>query len=296
MPNFAYTLPARALPAPGAGLSRASTAPSGPGASRAASLGRAASGPAPAAGGPGRQGSLLALYVTEPVITLVAGLLKGDHTVAQALSHGDFGLGTLDQLDGEVVVLNGVAYHQNETGTHQLLGHERSPFMTVTWFDRAYATSAQLAAADSFDTLQAQLLDAWGSRNCVFAVRITGKLPTLRVRVVCKQPDGTPLVEAAAKQLVFNLREEEGDLVGFWCPPYSGPGIQVPGFHLHYLSADRQRGGHVLQLSLAPGAAAQWVEIHRCIVDLPSSDAFMHHSLNMERVKEELHAAEADHT
>jgi hypothetical protein len=76
MPNFAYTLPARALPAPGAGLSRASTAPSGPGASRAASLGRAASGPAPAAGGPGRQGSLLALYVTEPVITLVAGLLK----------------------------------------------------------------------------------------------------------------------------------------------------------------------------------------------------------------------------
>jgi hypothetical protein len=159
-------------------------------------------------------------------------------------------------LDPKVVVLNGVAYHQNETGTHQLLGHERSPFMTVTWFgegvlstarpgpgvgwhmdlargkgqhvlrytmlalqaswasrrgasreelwahvtgashffslgvpprplhtsrppcraaDRAYATSAQLAAADSFDTLQAQLLDAWGSRNCVFAVRITGE-------------------------------------------------------------------------------------------------------------------------
>jgi hypothetical protein len=31
-------------------------------------------------------------------------------------------------------------------------------------------------------------------------------------------------------------------------------------------------------------------------VDLPSTDAFMHHNLNMERVKEQLHAAEADHT
>jgi hypothetical protein len=138
--------------------------------------------------------------------------------------------------------------------------------------------------------------------------RPPGKLPTLRVRAVCKQPDGTPLIEAAARQLVFDTRDEEGDLVGaarsgraawrragpaavrpvtapransraarppgraapgcppppqvgFWCPPYSGPGIQVPGFHLHYLSADKQRGGHVLQLSLAPGATARWIEV-----------------------------------
>jgi hypothetical protein len=132
-----------------AGLSRAGTARGSGPAPRAASLGRAGSGPAPAVA-PARQGSLLALYVTEPIITLVAGLLKargagggraglgrgspssmrpcggrppaadlrlflppprfgpqGDHTVAQALSHGDFGLGTLDQLDGEVAGLGG---------------------------------------------------------------------------------------------------------------------------------------------------------------------------------------------
>ncbi|KAI8476035.1 MAG: alpha-acetolactate decarboxylase [Monoraphidium minutum] len=244
---------------------------------------------------PDRQGSLLALYVTDPIITLVAGLLKGDHTVSQALSHGDFGLGTLDQLDGEVVVLDGVAYHQNEDGTKVLSGSEPSPFMTVTWFDKTRATEVQLAPAADFDSLQRQLLATFRTENCVYAIRITGKLPTLRVRAVCKQPDGTPLIEAAAKQHVFDLAGEEGDLVGFWCPYYTGPGLQVPGFHLHYLSADRTRGGHVLQLSMAEGTA-QWIEIHRCIVDLPSNDAFMHHSLNMERAREELHAAEQDHS
>lgn len=141
--------------------------------------------------------------------------------------------------------------------------------------------------------------------------------------------------------------------VGFYCPVYYGPGIQVPGFHLHYISKDRARGGHVLQLSLesgtaqiievrraafgaprrqgrvaagrhgacaatpavartyqllllktniAPSQASQSLhapslpQIHRSIVDLPSSDAFMHHDLNLERARSELHAAEQDHS
>ncbi|KIZ07891.1 alpha-acetolactate decarboxylase [Monoraphidium neglectum] len=273
-----------------------------------------------------RQGTLLALYVTDPIITLVAGLLKGDHTVAQALTHGDFGLGTLDQLDGEgspsatplgiavygspsapnalgsaardeqasVVVLDGVAYHQNESGTRVLSGNEPSPFMTVTWFDKTRAATTQLQPAADFAALQTQLLATFRTENCVYAIRIRGKLPTLRMRAVCKQPEGTRLAEAAAKQHVFDLKDEEGDLVGFWCPAYSGPGIQVPGFHLHYISADRARGGHVLQLSLEQ-AEAQSIEIHRCIVDLPSNEAFMRHDLNMDHARAELHAAEQDH-
>lgn len=129
--------------------------------------------------------------------------------------------------------------------------------------DNARARETRLEAAPDLAALQRQLLATFRSRNCVYAVRVTGRLPSLRVRAVCKQPDGTPLVEAAARQLVFDLSGEEGDLVGFWCPSFSGPGIQVPGFHLHYISADRRRGGHVLALSAAEGAVARCIEVGR---------------------------------
>jgi len=40
-------------------------------------------------------------------------------------------------LSSEVVVLDGVAYHQGANGVKVLKGDERTPFMTVTLFDKS---------------------------------------------------------------------------------------------------------------------------------------------------------------
>ena len=47
------------------------------------------------------------LFQTSTVQALLAGAYDGDVTLAEILEHGDLGLGTLDGLDGELIVLDG---------------------------------------------------------------------------------------------------------------------------------------------------------------------------------------------
>jgi acetolactate decarboxylase len=58
--------------------------------------------------------------------------------------------------------------------------------------------------------------------------------------------EGVPLVQAAAVQPEFQFQDISGTLVGFWTPEYAKT-LNVPGYHLHFISADRARGGHLLQ-------------------------------------------------
>ena len=47
------------------------------------------------------------------------------------------------------------------------------------------------------------------------------------------------------KQSVFEYNDIEGTIVGFYFPA-SLQGANVAGYHFHFLSADRKKGGHVL--------------------------------------------------
>ena len=149
----------------------------------------------------------------------------------------------------------------------------------------------------------------------------------LRGRAVCRVADGTRLKDAAQHQALFQLEGEEGDLVGFWSPEFIGASINEPGYHFHYVSADRARGGHVLNVSVDAGALAQVVEvrafdamrdercrcssaavqlthiptlhkhkkqIHRCTLDMPFSDAFMTRQLLLKGLDEDLKAAQGE--
>ncbi len=46
--------------------------------------------------------------------------------------------------------------------------------------------------------------------------------------------EGVPLVEAAARQIEFNLKEVRGTLIEFRSPRYLKE-ILVAGYHLHFL-------------------------------------------------------------
>jgi len=77
-----------------------------------------------------------------------------------------------------------------------------------------------------------------------------------------------PLAEVIGEQHVFELNDVAGTIVGFRFPAYS-EGIEVSGYHLHFISEDRARGGHVLECTAGPGRAAidPSADLH---VELPS--------------------------
>ncbi|MFM8238735.1 MAG: acetolactate decarboxylase [Actinomycetota bacterium] len=192
---------------------------------------------------------------------IVEGLYQGCVSVGDLRRHGDLGLGTFEDLDGEMILIDGHCYQARSDGTvTEASDDELTPFASVVSFvaDQTHA----LSSVTSWDDLQAQLNGLRTSANAIVAFRATGVFDAIKVRTACKHESGTDLVSAVADQAIFDFAQIEGSLVGFWSPEYT-QAIAIAGYHLHFISADRQHGGHVLDLT----ARNLPVEVHQ-VTDL----------------------------
>jgi acetolactate decarboxylase len=118
--------------------------------------------------------------------------------------------------------------------------------------------------------------------NLFYAVRVDGHFASVTTRSVPRQDRPyPPLVEVAKTQPVFRLEEVSGTLAGFRLPDLVR-GLNVPGFHLHFLTADRQAGGHVLDLVLTRGELAIDTSA-RFHLELPTDPTFLHADLGRDR-------------
>ncbi len=185
------------------------------------------------------------VFLCAPVNALVEGLYEQKIPFTRIKQHGDFGLGTFDNLDGEMVMLDGQIYQISATGeVHRVDESACTPFACVTFYRPL--SQDRLAAEMPFADFQTWLKGLLPSPNVFFALRIEGRFASIKVRSVPKQENYRPLVEVARDQPVFTFTDIEGTLAGFYTPGFLGS-VSVPGLHLHFLSADRRRGGHLLE-------------------------------------------------
>ena len=185
------------------------------------------------------------LHVTAPVNALVEGIYQEDSAMAEVLAHGDFGIGTFNDLDGEMVVLEGRVYQLRADGiAYAVRADTRTPFACVTFFS-PYSFDDIDKALD-YRGLLAVLDRLLPSKNMLYAIRIDGAFDTVRTRSVPRQEAYRPLVEVAREQPEFDFENVNGTLVGFWTPHFL-QSIAVPGYHFHFLTQDRTRGGHLLE-------------------------------------------------
>jgi acetolactate decarboxylase len=185
------------------------------------------------------------VYLCAPVNALVEGIYEEKIPFTQIKQHGDFGLGTFDDLDGEMVMLDGQIYRITAEGRVQQVDERAlTPFACVTFYSPSShdELNTELSHADFQEWLQGLL----PSPNIFYAIRSEGRFASMRVRSVPKQDNYRPLVEVAKEQPVFTFTDIEGSLVGFFTPAFVSS-LNVPGFHLHFLSADQQHGGHLLE-------------------------------------------------
>jgi len=185
------------------------------------------------------------LFQASTIGALLEGAYDGDLSFAELAEHGDFGLGTLNGLDGEMIAIDGRFYRADVDGeVGEVEASARTPFAVVTRFEPAI--DRRLDGPLDHETLLARLdtLIPPGAASC--AVRLDGCFELVRARSVPRQrPPYQPLTEVVAEQHVFELEDVEGTMLGFRFPDYV-EGIEVSGYHLHFISADRRRGGHVL--------------------------------------------------
>lgn len=204
---------------------------------------------------------------------LVKGIYDGACTFETLKKHGDFGIGTLDDLDGEMLALDGQFFQITSDGeVHSVSDKAETPFSAVTFFKSD--KSANLGKMDSLAALQTQLDAASTSQNLFHAIRITGEFSMMSLRSVPKQTlPYVPLPEAVKHQALFKLANVRGTLVGFRCPPFV-KGINVPGYHFHFISEDRKSGGHVLDCTVS-AATADLDVLENLKVLLPQDEPFL---------------------
>jgi acetolactate decarboxylase len=176
---------------------------------------------------------------------LMVGQYEGVMPIPELSRYGDFGVGTLDHLDGELIVLDGRAYQVRGDGVVASVGSDRStPFAVVTPF----ASDGEFSwpGVGSLSELDTRLNDALPQKNSFLAVRVDGRFASITLRSVKRQePPYRPLADVAKSQSVWTREDLSGTLVGIRCPAWV-KGLNVPGYHWHFLSDDRKIGGHVL--------------------------------------------------
>jgi acetolactate decarboxylase len=192
------------------------------------------------------------IYQTSTMGALLNGIYEGDVTIRELLRHGDFGLGTFNRLDGEMLVLDGVCYQLRSDGSATIADlDELTPFAAVTWFDpdRTLDVSAPCDRA----ALKARIDEALQSTNLMVAIRVTGHFDSIRTRTVTEQhPPYRAFTEATGDQQEVTFTDVDGTLAGFRMPDYE-QGIAVAGYHSHFIDTDRKHGGHTLDYELSRG-------------------------------------------
>lgn len=195
------------------------------------------------------------LYQVATINALEQGQLAGQLTYGELEEHGDFGVGTFTALDGEMVALDGDFYQVRTDGkAHEVDDDMLVPFAAVVFFDPDLTEPVDDSL--SCQDLQARIDVILPSDSAAYAIEVEGQFSAVTTRSVPAQEQPYPsLSEAVEQQVEFDLGAVEGSLVGFRLPSYM-EGANAPGYHFHFITDDRQAGGHVLSCQ------AGGVEVH----------------------------------
>ena len=221
-------------------------------------------------------------------VSLLQGLSYGDYTgsipVEELKRHGDTGIGTFHRLNGELILLDGEVYRAAGDGSIEAVSEEETiPFAVVTFLDGSVTKSLQ--EISDFTALCAELdkLVQQRGKNQFYMVRIDGSFREMNVRSVYAQEEPyRRLAEVLInEQTLFDYENIEGTMVGLYCPPYMSS-LNAVGWHLHFISKDKTKGGHVLGLNLADGVLT-WSDINAFEVQLPQSRQFSEFDLTVDQ-------------
>lgn len=213
------------------------------------------------------------LYQVSTIDALMQGVFEGVQPVGEMKKNGDFGIGTFEALDGEMIVLDGVVYQvKADGGVYPVSDSDTTPFATVTYFNRDFSLTT--GQSMNFSEFSKDMSIRLPSQNMIYAVQMHGTFPYMKVRAIpAQQKPYPPLSEAAKNQSVYTYTDSTGSVIGFYTPVFF-KGLNVAGYHLHYLSDDRHTGGHILDFTIPANTTADYDVTPAFAMPLPTSGAF----------------------
>lgn len=209
----------------------------------------------------------------------INGLYEGSLPVGSLKAMGDFGIGAPDLIDGELTIYNGKAYQTRWNGlTTEAPDSLKTPFAFVSYF------KPQITFTISGITSQALILEHIDqylkNKNGMYAIRISGNFNHVKTRAfpqVTAKPF-VPLANMLEKQHFFDFANIEGILIGYKLPPYLA-GINIAGYHFHFLTSQLNAGGHAVEFS-SGDVTIEIAGINDFQLLAPGNEAFNNYSFN----------------
>lgn len=224
-------------------------------------------------------------------VSLLQGLTFGDYhgsiTVEELKKHGDTGIGTFNKLNGELIMVDGEVYRAAGDGSIEVVSDDETiPFSNVTFMDAD--ETKELKGVSDYDSLCKELnkLVEQRGKNRFYVIRIDGTFAKANVRSVNAQKEPyEPLVDVLEHdQTFFNYENLEGTIVGIYCPPYMSD-LNAVGWHLHFISDDRDKGGHVLGLQITD-AVLTWDDTPGFKMQVPQNEMFDEFDLTIDQAED----------
>lgn len=212
------------------------------------------------------------LFQASAISSLMEGVFDGTMTFKELRAHGDFGVGTVDNLDGEMIGLDGHFYQVRSDGAaYPINDSVETPFAEVAFFNPEEILT--INGTSNLTQIESYLDSRLATKNYFYAIRIDGTFDYVKTRSVPVQSKPYPTLSEAVKgQKIFEFHNISGTLVGFRLPDFVN-GINVPGYHMHFMTSDRSSGGHLLDLKLE-NASIKVDDISMLEIVLPSSEEF----------------------
>jgi acetolactate decarboxylase len=203
---------------------------------------------------------------------MIAGLYQGAINFAELAKEGDFGLGSVKNMDGEMIAINGKFYRITPDGKMNFIpAAETTPYAMVTYFHPII--SININNINSFKQLVNKLNQYIINRNIPYAIHLKGEFNYLKLRAVRgANPPYPPFLELVKQQAIFDLNNVDGDGVGFFYPVYLNK-INVPGYHIHFITTDKKIGGHILEIQ-AKHLVVELMPIDQLVIQFPHTEAF----------------------
>ncbi len=178
------------------------------------------------------------------------GVYTGDLTISEVKQNGDFGLGTYNLLDGEMVVLNGVFYRIKTNGeVVEVSESKKTPFNALTFFNPEIETKTD---ANTLDQLKEFILGKLPTKNNTYAIQVNAVFEYIELGGAEKidKDNHLPVAEILKTRPIYKHKNVQGKLVGFYYPGYLSP-IDLHPFHFHFLSNDKKIAGHLIDAKLS---------------------------------------------
>ncbi len=197
------------------------------------------------------------IYQVALLQSLTQGYYDGIIKVSELKEHGDIGIGTFEGVNGEMIVIDGKVYQALGDGTVQEAADDETvPFSNVSFFDSD--TTLDMKDIADMASFKAELdkTVAEKGKNMFYMVKVSGTFEKMYVRSELKQEKPYQSLDKALEtdQREFNYENVTGTVVGLYCPDYMS-GLNAAGWHFHFISDDRSKGGHMLELSFKEAKA-----------------------------------------